>query len=108
MDSNRARAVNETTHREWFEILGKTLEDVNPDCIWAADETGFQPGSGQKERVIGCAGKNGTYQQRDGNRENITVIVTIGADGSSIPPTVIFKGKAFLTKWAQNNPLKAS
>lgn len=108
LDSNRGRAVNATNHEHWFNLLGGTIDGVESECIWAADETGFQPGIGFKERVIGRKGKNGTYQQRDGNRENITVITTIGADGSSIPPAIIFKGKAFLMKWAQENPLGAS
>ena len=41
-------------------------------------------------------------------RENITVVVSIAADGSSIPPAVIFKGQAFLPQWKQDNPLNAS
>ena len=40
--------------------------------------------------------------------ENITVIVTICADGTSLPPAVLFKGQAFQVKWAQDNPTKAS
>lgn len=52
-------------------------------------------------------GKQVQYQQRDGNWENITVIVTIGTDGSSTPPAVIFKGKAYQAKWKQDNPTNA-
>jgi hypothetical protein len=108
METNRGRAVNATNHSDWFELLGKTIEGVDPDCIWAADETGFQPSAGQKERVIGRRDAKTTYQQRGGSQENITVIVTISGAGTTIPPAVIFKGQAFLSKWGQNNPLKAS
>jgi hypothetical protein len=48
------------------------------------------------------------YQQRGGTRENITIIVTICADGTSTPPAVIFKGNAYQVKWGENNPLNAS
>jgi len=48
------------------------------------------------------------YPQRGGNRENITVIVTICADGTTTPPAVIFKGQAFQVKWKQDNPANAS
>lgn len=108
LDSARGRAVNATNHEEWFNLLGKTIEDVEDECIWAADESGFQTSGAVRERVIGRAGESTQYQQRDGNRENITVIVTIGADGTSIPPAVIFKGNSYLPEWKQDNPLEAS
>ncbi|EIM90550.1 DDE-domain-containing protein, partial [Stereum hirsutum FP-91666 SS1] len=66
--------------------------DIRREDTWATDETGIQPESGQKERVIGKAGEKSQYQQRSRSQENITVIVTICADGSSIAPAVIFKG----------------
>ncbi|KIO07587.1 hypothetical protein M404DRAFT_135527, partial [Pisolithus tinctorius Marx 270] len=47
------------------------------------------------------------HQQCDGNRENITVMVAICADGSSIAPTIIYKGQGFSTNWHQNNDLNA-
>ena len=61
-----------------------------------------------KECVIGSQGKTMQHQRREGTHENITVIVTICADGTSIPPAVIFKGQAFLAKWEPENPLGAS
>ncbi|KZP14784.1 DDE-domain-containing protein, partial [Athelia psychrophila] len=68
------------------------------ECIWAAHEAGFQPATGtSQERVIGGANKKVQHQTRGGTRENTTVIVTIGADGSSLPPAVIFKGQAYQT-----------
>lgn len=76
--------------------------------IWAADEAGFQPSGGTGERVIGGAKIKTQHQQRGGSRENITVIVTIGADGTSTSPAVIFKGKSYQSKWRQDNPANAS
>lgn len=110
LDTARGHAVNPTTHDQWFTLLegAMTSLGIEEDCIWAADETGFQPGGGNKERVFGPSGAKIQYQQRDGNRENITVMVTICADGTEIPPTVIYKGKAFGTQWHHNNNLGAS
>ncbi|EIW54948.1 DDE-domain-containing protein, partial [Trametes versicolor FP-101664 SS1] len=67
---------------------------IVPECIYGMDETGLQQGVGGTERVIGPAGRKFQYQQESGDRENITVLVTICADGSSIPPAVIYKGEA--------------
>ena len=108
LDSNRGKAINQTNHDECFDPLEKTIDGVDTDCIWAATETGFQPGIGTQERVIGRKGRKATAQQRNGSWKNITVIVTIGGDGDAIAPGVIFKGQAFLTRWGENNPLNAS
>ncbi len=110
LESKRGRAVNPTTHKEWFDLLEATIRDngIEPDCIYGSDEVGFSTSLGQKERVIGGKGKTVQHQVRDGNRENITVIPTICADGTAIPPLVIFKGKAFQVRWLQDNPLNAS
>ncbi|KJA13091.1 hypothetical protein HYPSUDRAFT_103423, partial [Hypholoma sublateritium FD-334 SS-4] len=37
------------------------------------------------------------------DRENITGIITISADGSTVKPMIIFKGKNFMQKWNNNN-----
>jgi hypothetical protein len=51
----------------------------------------------KREYVFGPRTKTAPYQQRSGSCKNITVIVTICADGTSIPPAVIFKGNAYVT-----------
>jgi hypothetical protein len=76
--------------------------------IYGTDESGFFPEGGVRVRVIGARGKKTQHQQSDGGRENTTVIVTICADGSSIKPVVIYKGKHFQVKWDQDNPTEAS
>jgi hypothetical protein len=109
LDTARGRAVNPHTHKAWCNLLKETLdrENIEEDCIWAADETGFQPGGGPKQRVFSPSQKKTQHQQRDGNRENITVMVMICADGESISPLAIYKGQAFSTNWHQDNELKA-
>jgi len=114
LDKSRTQAVNKTTNAAWYEMLGtllKTGDDgksIALECIWGVDETGFQPCHGvAPQKVVGPTGAKVQYQAVDGNRENITVLVTIGADGTSIPPAVIFKGKAYQAKWLQDNPTNA-
>ncbi|EPT04069.1 hypothetical protein FOMPIDRAFT_16805, partial [Fomitopsis schrenkii] len=68
---------------------------LSPECTYGTDKTGIQPGVGSSERVFGPAGKTVQHQNRSGDRENITVIVTICGDGTSLPPAVIYKGEAF-------------
>lgn len=110
LDSKRGRAVNPHTNKAWFDLLEDVFEkyDINEDCIYAADEIGISPDSGEHERVIGGRRPGPQYQQRTGNRENITIIVTICADGTAQPPAVILKGNAYQVKWKQENPANAS
>ena len=110
----RGRAVNPFTHRGFFDLLGRTLmtgdngSSIAEKDIYGSDESGFQTGIGSSnEKVIGAARKRIQHQQKTGNRENITVMVTICADGTSIPPAVIFKGSKYLVKWKQDNPANA-
>ena len=109
LDGSRGRAVNPITKEEYFKILKEVREEYNiPDeLVYGADETGIQSGIGVTERVIGPAGAKIQHQQRSGTQENITVLPTICADGTTVAPTVIYKGEAFQTKWLQNNPLDA-
>ena len=109
LDSSRGRAVNPVTKEEYFRLLKDVREEYNiPDeLVYGADETGIQSGIGIAERVIGPARIKIQHQQRSGTRENITVLPTICADGTSLAPTVIYKGEAFQTKWLQENPLDA-
>ncbi|KAG1818211.1 uncharacterized protein BJ212DRAFT_1269514, partial [Suillus subaureus] len=75
-------AVNPHTNKAWFDLLKDVFEkyDINEDCIYAADEIGISPDSGEHECVIGGRWPGPQYQQCTGNRENITIIVTVCAD----------------------------
>jgi hypothetical protein len=114
LDHSRARAGNPHTKKAFFELYEKTVkgedgeEPIPDELIYGADESGIQQGLGTRQRIIGPKGQKVQHQQRSGDRENITVIVTICADGTSLPPAVIYKGESFQTNWQQDNPLKAS
>ncbi|KAL4253004.1 Centromere and Transposable Element-Derived Protein [Pleurotus pulmonarius] len=114
LESSRARAVNPFTKEAFFSILEKTIkneeggEPIPPELTYGADESGIQEGIGMAEQVYGRAGRRIQHQQRSGSRENTTVLEAICADGTSIPPTVIFKGENFQLAWKQPNPLNAA
>jgi hypothetical protein len=114
LDKIRAQAGNPVAKADYFMKLKATIdgeeedESIPPELMYAGDETGIQEGIGLKERVYGDSTKKFQHQQRSGGQENITVIVTICADGTSLPPAVIFKGENFQTSWQQSNPLRAS
>ncbi|OCH84012.1 hypothetical protein OBBRIDRAFT_799449 [Obba rivulosa] len=114
LNTTRARAVNTHTHDTFYDLLEEAIEGednkepIEADCTYGADETSMQKGIGVTKRVFGEPGKGVQHQQCSGGRENITVIVTICADGTYFAPMVIFKGKGYQTNWKQLNPLNAS
>lgn len=110
LDTKRGRAVNENTVRAWFNLLKEMKEkyDIEEECTYGTDNIGINSSKGRKERVMGSHKPGPQYQQRDSIRENITVIVTVCANGTATPPAVIFKGQGFQMKWKQDNPSNVS
>ncbi|KZP22653.1 DDE-domain-containing protein, partial [Athelia psychrophila] len=76
--------------------------------VYGMDESGFPPSNQGTSRVIGRRGTKTQHKQGSANRENVTAIVTICADGTTLAPTIIFKGHNFMTKWADDNVSHAS
>lgn len=105
MDTQRARALNPGIVKHWFQIVKKELVDKGfvPENIYGMDESGFPPSNQGRERVCGRRGTKTQHKSGNANRENVTVLVTICADGTVLRPSIIFKGKNFLAKWAENN-----
>ncbi|KAF5378494.1 hypothetical protein D9615_007116 [Tricholomella constricta] len=115
LDDSRARAVNPTNNDAFYNLYEHVKggcgnpEDAVPDeLVYGADETGIQSGVGGRERVFAPASASVQHQRRSGDRENITVLPTICADGTYLAPTTIFKGDGFQVKWCQENPLNSS
>lgn len=110
LESKRGRAVNEHTIKAWFDLVHaiRLKYKTKPCNIYGSDEVGTNAANGESERVIGRRKKTPQYQQRDGNRENITVFVTICVDGTCLLPVIIFKGAAHQVAWCQDNPAKAT
>ena len=98
LEDKCGHGANPHTNEAWWNLLGETIEkyDIKPHNIYGTDEVGIQAQGGEEhEHVFGTHKKAAPYQQRGGTRENITVIVTICADGTSTSPAVIFKGSAY-------------
>lgn len=71
------------------------------------DEKGCFLGLLQSAKVITRQGTPG-FQAQDGNRETITIIECICADGTALRPYYIFKGQRCQVSWIQDDPLHAN
>ena len=84
----------------WFENIKRVIDEngIQPEDIYNFDETGFAMGLISSQKMVIRAEY---YSRRSilqpGNCEWVTVIEAICADGYSLPPCVIFKGKIYIT-----------
>ena len=110
LDTQRAQSMNPEAKRKWFELLQEFIVEagIRPEDLYGMDETGCPPSVQGTERVCGSRGTKTQHKQGGADRENVTAIVTICADGTALRPTIIFKGQNFMTKWAENNVSGAS
>lgn len=88
----------------FYEILSKVvnennLNDIEKACfIFNADESGF-PSDPSRIRAIGKKGTPLCRVSGGSGRENTTVLACVAADGSVLPPLIIFKGVAVQARW---------
>lgn len=78
-------------------ISEKGLEN-RPEAIYNMDESGF-PTDPSKFKTVGTKGEKTVRVTHGCNRENITVLATCCADGTSLPPLIVFKGKRLQSTW---------
>jgi hypothetical protein len=71
---------------------------ILPCDISNVDETGFRVGVGRRHKVIGKDHSKKIYIPDADNRQYVTVVECVQADGSTIPPMVIIPGKRLLEK----------
>ena len=110
LDTQRARAMNPEAKKKWFELVEEFVVKlgIKPENLYGMDETGCPPSDQGTERVIGERGAKTQHAQGGADRENVTALVTICADGTVLRPTIIFKAKNFRSSWGNDNVLGAS
>ena len=110
LDTQRARAMNPEAKKAWFDLLENFVvkAGIRREDLYGMDETGCPPSDQGTQRVVGGRGTKTQHKQGGADRENVTAIVTICADGTTLKPTIIFKGQNFMSKWGNDNVSQAS
>ncbi|RYC78417.1 hypothetical protein BFJ63_vAg18709 [Fusarium oxysporum f. sp. narcissi] len=101
-DYQRARCEDPTIIRGWFRLIQNTIAKygIRLDDIWNFDETGFMMGVIASGMVVTGSERQGRPKSvQPGNREWITVIQAINAEGQSIAPFIIGAGQYHLANW---------
>ena len=94
LDRGRSRMANSTVMNEHFQSLKKVLVDNNildkPQHIYNCDESGFCLDNNSGKVIVSKYAKQ-AYSESKGSRTHFTVHACVGANGSILPPMVIFE-----------------
>ena len=103
------QALNKTQVAEFFEILHNliTRYKITPNNLYNMDEKGIQLGVGKQTWALVNRDQKSVHQLENRDRELVTIIEAVSADGEALPPSVIFKAKQWNLAWAENNPCHA-
>ena len=97
MDATRHRADSLAKYTRWFELLHSKIQehDIEACHTYNMDEKGFMIGVlGRLKRTFSRAmweSKQVREALQDGSREWVTVLAAVCADGSTLPPGIVFQ-----------------
>ena len=84
----------------------KVKYGIIDEDIYNFDETGFLMGQISTIKVVTSSDRrNHVKLIQPGNREWVSVIISVSSQGWAIPPFIIVKGKYHLQSWYEDNPL---
>ena len=98
----------------WFQKLEKFLDEIGithaPDLssrLWNTDETGFCT-SMASHKVLARKGSKEVHETSGGSgREYYTVLAAGAADGTRLPPFILYKGSHLYLRWTNGGPAGA-
>jgi hypothetical protein len=101
IDATRLKDVTKEKLMVWFHDVRKVFTEHNIDKkdVYNMDESGFSIGKINATHVIINKRLRTKYQAQPGRQEWVSVVECICADGTSIPPLVIYWGENLSTTW---------
>jgi len=92
---------------DWFALVRNTINKygILPGDPYNFDETGFQMGLITTFMVVTASDRQGRPKQiKPTNTQWVTLSQGACADGSTVPPFLVFKGKEHNQAWFQGLP----
>jgi 4-hydroxybenzoate polyprenyltransferase len=104
MDARRWRAHDPEVIQKFIDRLDiSEVKGIHPSNRWNMDETGIMEGKGTNGLVLGSAASRYIQKKQPGSRAWISLLECVSADGRSLPPLVIYKGKSLQAQWFPSN-----
>lgn len=109
LEKCRAQSLNHAAVTDFYKTTQEAIKKYNipEENIYNMDEKGIQLGVGARVLALVDRDQKTVQQVEDGNRELVTVIECVCADGTAIHPLVVFKGVRRDLEWGRNNPCNA-
>ena len=103
LDLNRLNAEDVNVLTEWYLQFYNAMAQfgILPSDLYNFDETGFRIDIGRRQKILTSDSQTTIYIPDSGNRDFVTSIETICADGSTIPPFIIVEGSNIPESWVQ-------
>jgi hypothetical protein len=86
---------------KWFDKYTRIVKEngILPGDIYNFEETGFQIGVGKDQWIITREPKRKIFNGSVTNRESVTVIKAVSADGFVCLPLIILSSKQMMLRW---------
>ncbi|KAF7909664.1 uncharacterized protein EAF01_003382 [Botrytis porri] len=100
IDSARVSGATSDIIKKWFRNLAiPEIKAIKPANRWNMDEAGIMEGQGLNGLVVGSTDRRFIQKKQPGSRIWTSFIECISANGKSITPLVIYKGKSVQQQW---------
>lgn len=109
LEACRAQCLNRTQVTQFYDVLEEVYSRLGAtaDRVYNMDEKGVQLGVGGRKGVMVDAGQKTVYHIENGNREMVTCIECVCADGTALRTMHIYKGQGHDLEWGRDNPFGA-
>jgi len=110
MDRKRLDSEDISNVVVWYDRLLALIKryQIQPRDIYNFDEIGFLEGQGRTQAVVTRNSVRNENLPSSFSRNSLTIIECISADGSVLPPFIIFKGKELMEDWFTHTELPLS
>lgn len=107
MSSARASSCTSDIINNFFQILkDNNIDKIEPNNLWNVDETGFSCDPGKKKILCRKISKNPVLLIGNNEKAHYTVACCCSADGTHLPPFVVYKSKNLYDKWCLGGPTR--
>ncbi|KAF8824656.1 hypothetical protein HHX47_DHR8000193 [Lentinula edodes] len=91
LEESRARSLTPAAVSTFYDILADTVAqyEIPPENIYNIDEKGVQLGIGQRTAVLVDRNQKSVSSIESGNRDLVTIIETVCANGSALHPSAL-------------------